>query len=304
MNMNILLFAWCPGGAAYLEALVGAGAAVRGVVTGAQQGDRSPLALACQRLGIPLARTDDVNAADLVAAASASDLLVVAGCARILGAELRAAPRLGAINVHPSLLPAYRGREPLFWALLRGEQEVGVTVHRMTEEVDAGPILVQRRVSVPERATSASLAALVSAEGAGLVPEVLALAEARAPGTPASGPGSHVPPLRAEHGLVDFARTAVEVDRLVRAATGEIAAYTFHRGMRFIVLAGEPVSIDHGELPGCVLALDGDGLLVAAARGAYRAQRFGFLDRVEDARGLAAILGLAAGDRLSANPAF
>jgi methionyl-tRNA formyltransferase len=217
---------------------------------------------------------------------------------------LCAAPRLGALNVHPSLLPAYRGKEPLFWALLRGEHEVGVTVHRMTEEVDAGPILLQRRIEVPDRATSASLAALVDHAGAALVPEILALAEARAPGAPQDGVGSHAPPLRPEHGLVDFARTAVEVDRLVRAATGEIAAYTFHRGVRFLVLEGEPLDVGHAELPGHVLALDDTGLLVAAGRGAYRARRCGFLGRVHHARGLGAALGIAPGDRLSANPAF
>src|SRR5689334_25128816 len=119
--MNIVLFAWCPTSVLYLEALAAAGALPGLVVTGARASARTPLALACERLGVPLERRDDVNAGDLVTRVRAADLLLVAGCARVLGPELCAAPRIGALNFHPSRLPAYRGREPLFWALLRGE---------------------------------------------------------------------------------------------------------------------------------------------------------------------------------------
>ena len=189
---------------------------------------------------------------------------------------------------------------------MRGEPVVGVTVHRLTEEVDAGPILFQREVAVPERATSASLAPLVDAAGAALLPEILALAaEGVLPeGTRAAEAGSHVPPLRPEHGLVDFTRDAVDVDRLVRAAQGEIAAYVFTRGLRIIVLEGEPgEDAPPGALPGRVLAIDGDALVVAASRGAYRARRFLFLDRVHDGPALAAAVGIGPGSELSANPA-
>jgi methionyl-tRNA formyltransferase len=306
--MNIVLFAWCPTSVLYLDALAEAGAAPVLVVTGAGASVRAPLAAACERLGLAMERRDDVNAPDLVARVRAADLLLVAGCARILGPEICAAPRLGALNVHPSLLPAYRGREPLFWALIRGETEVGVTVHHLTEAIDAGPVLFQRAVPVPDRATSASLARLVDAAGAGLVPEILALARAGAlpVGVVTSEPGSHFPPLRPEHGLVDFTRSAVEIDRLVRAAQGEIAPYSFHRGIRFVLLDGEPAPLDPppGALPGRVVGIDGDALLVAAAPGVYRARRFLFLDRLHDGPALAAALGLAPGASLSANPAF
>jgi methionyl-tRNA formyltransferase len=303
--MNIVLLASCQNSVFYLDAAATAG--VAHVVTSAKSPASSPLATACERLGVPLERRDDVNGADLVARARSADLLLVAGWGRILGVELVSAPRLGALNFHPSLLPAYRGREPLFWALLRGEKTVGVSVHRMTEEVDGGAVLFQHEVTVPDRATSASLATLVDQAGAELVAPILALAASGGlpEGTPQVGPGSHFAPLRPEHGLLDFTRDAWEIDRLVRAATGEIAPYAFFRGFRFIVLEGEAMPrAGAAASPGRVIALDGDGMLVAAARGAYRARRFLFLDRVHDAPALAAAIGVNAGDALSANPAF
>ncbi len=305
--MNIVLFAWCPTSVLYFEALAGAGAAPRLVVTGARASPGSPLAAACSRLHVPLERRDDVHAADLAERVSAADLLLVAGCAHVLGPELCAAPRLGALNFHPSRLPAYRGREPLFWALLRGEPIVAITVHRLTAEVDAGPILFQRDVAVPDHATSASLAPLVERAGAERVPGILALAAAGALpcGVLPREPGSRFPPLRPEHGLVDFTRSAVEVDRLVRAARGEIAAYTFIHGFRVIVLEGEPGDAPATVTPpGRVMAIAGDSLVIAAAAGVYRARRFLFVDRVHDGPALAAALGIGEGSRFSANPAF
>jgi methionyl-tRNA formyltransferase len=190
---------------------------------------------------------------------------------------------------------------------VRGEPVVGITVHRLTEEVDAGPVLFQRPVPVPPRATSATLAPIVDREGASLLPEILALAgEGALPeGKLLAGTGSHVPPLRPEHGLLDFTRSAVEIDRLVRAAQGEIAAYAFTQGLRVLFVEGEPgEDPPPGVLPGRVVAIDGDALVVAASRGAYRARRFVFLDRVHDGPALARALSLGPGAAFSASPVF
>jgi methionyl-tRNA formyltransferase len=303
--MNVVLFAWCSTSVLYVEALAAAGAAPRLVVTGPRTAADAPLAQACERLGVSLERRADPNAPDLVARLRALplDLLLVAGCARILGAELLAVPRLGALNFHPSRLPCYRGKEPLFWALCLGETEVAITVHHLTDEVDGGPILLQRPVAVSARATSASLAPLVDAAGAALVPEILALAATGAlpAGTRSGERGSRFPPLRAEHGLLDFTRPAVEIDRLVRAAYGEIAAYTFFEGVRVIVLEGEP-ALDAAGAPGRVLAVGAEGITVAASPGAYRMRRFLFVGRAHDGPALAAALGIAPGAALRASP--
>jgi methionyl-tRNA formyltransferase len=307
--MNVVLFAWCPSSLAYVEALVAAGAPPRLVVTGARCSAAGLLAEACEARGIELAREDEVNAPRLVERLCAlpTDLLLVAGCGRVLGPALLALPRIGALNFHPSLLPRYRGREPLFWALLRGEAEVGITVHHLRAEVDAGPILFQRGVAVPARATSASLAALVDGEGASLVPEILGLAASGAlpEGTLPERPGSHFPPLRAEHGLLDFTRSAAEIERLLRACQGEIPAYCFVRGVRIVVVEGEAERAPlEASVPGRVLSLDDGGLRVTTGDGVIRLTRFVFLHRVIGARALGEQLGLGPGDRLGSSPAF
>jgi len=76
------------------------------------------------------------------------DLLVVAICKNILKADVLGIPKYGAVNVHPSLLPQYRGPSPAFWALYHGEDESGVTIHRMTTKIDQGDIVGQHRFSI------------------------------------------------------------------------------------------------------------------------------------------------------------
>lgn len=326
----------------YIDALAAAGVPPRLVVTGAAARSAA-LSRACDRFGIPLEHCADVNDPAFVARVSAlaPDLLFVAGCSHILGDALLRVPRLGAVNFHPSRLPFDRGREPLFWAILRGQRQAGITAHRMTAAVDAGPILLQRAVAVPERATSASLALLVDHEGASLAVELLVMAQGGGlpEGWLPASPGSHVPPLRAEHGLVDWARSAEDLDRLVRACVGEIPAYTFYAGMKLKLLeaavhaAAPPASArpdGHSsgsarperrgsretrearetgpseELgrPGTVLGVEGDALVIAAAEGALAVRRWLFMDRGHSGAELFAALDLEVGARLAANPAF
>jgi len=330
--VNVILFAWCPSAGPYIDALPASGGALRLVVTGVRGSAAAALAPACERAGVELVRCPDVNDASFIQRIESHRpaLLLVAGCSQILGRALRDAAGLGAVNLHPSLLPSYSGKEPLFWALLRGEPRVGITAHVMTDALDAGPILLQREVPVPPRATSASLAEDVDREGAALLPDLLAMArrgallDARAPEPGASPeipgaepldprwPASHFPALRPEHGLLDWARSAVELDRLVRACAGEIHAYTFFRGMRLVLLEAEPIDAPPALSPAAaalspgaaVLGMDRGALLVAAQQGALWTRRWLFMGRVHSGEELAASLDIRAGARLTSSPAF
>ncbi|MBI2320612.1 MAG: hypothetical protein HYU88_00550, partial [Chloroflexi bacterium] len=101
---------------------------------------------------IPVLHVADLAAPAAVAALSdyRPDVIAVACFPRRLPPAVLALPRLGALNVHPSLLPAGRGPAPLFWAFRLGERRTGVTVHLMTDELDAGDILLQEALEVPE----------------------------------------------------------------------------------------------------------------------------------------------------------
>jgi methionyl-tRNA formyltransferase len=97
-------------------------------------------------------RVDRVGLAKL-----APDLLISAGHPHFIPASVRAAARLAAVGVHPSLLPRYRGSWPLWWALRNGEREVGASLFHLADRIDAGPVIAQRRVAVGRRDTFASL---------------------------------------------------------------------------------------------------------------------------------------------------
>lgn len=99
--------------------------------------------------GIPVRRVFDVNAASFVHWLMGQNLdLIVSQAPDVLKPPLLHAARIGCLNKHASLLPRYRGLHPVFWALLKGEREVGVTFHLLNERIDAGPIVLQRRLDV------------------------------------------------------------------------------------------------------------------------------------------------------------
>ena len=104
---------------------------------------------------------------------SATDLLLSAAHPYFIDAALRAIPRLGAVGLHPSLLPRYRGSYPLWWALRDGEPEAGLTLFHLVDEIDAGPILGQRRVPIAPGDTFASLYARVVREAPPLLDGLL-----------------------------------------------------------------------------------------------------------------------------------
>lgn len=109
------------------------------------------------------------------------DLLCIACFPRRLPASLLTLPRLGAVNLHPSLLPALRGPEPLFWVFREGLRETGVSVHLVEERLDAGPIVAQERISVPDGISYAELERRCAEHGAQLlVRAVQALAQGTA----------------------------------------------------------------------------------------------------------------------------
>jgi UDP-4-amino-4-deoxy-L-arabinose formyltransferase / UDP-glucuronic acid dehydrogenase (UDP-4-keto-hexauronic acid decarboxylating) len=306
--MRPVLFGWCRTARLYLEALERAGARPALVVTGPDAPAAAPLSSACADLGVRLERRADVNDESFVRELEAAgvDLLLVTGWPRVLGERVLSVARVAAVNVHPSMLPHYRGRDPLFWAILRGEREVGVTLHRMTEAIDAGPILSQRRVAVPDDATSETLAAAVDREGAALIPDLVArVREDTLPkGTLAEDPGSYFPPVRSEHGLLDWTASAELLERLVRACAGIAQAHCFFRGMKLIALEARAVDVPSDAPSGAVLAVDDAAIVIAASEQALSVTRWLFLERVHRGGELARRIGLEIGSRLSHNPAL
>lgn len=157
-----------------------------------------------------------------------------------------------AVNVHPSLLPRWRGADPVAHAILAGDAETGVCLMEGTAEMDAGPVVSLMRTPVPPDATTGELEARLASEGARLLEERLGpyLAGRMRP-QPQSGEVTWAPKLDPRRGELDFARPAEELARVVRAYAPDPGAFTTFRGQRLRVLrasveGGSPQ--EHGTL--------------------------------------------------------
>jgi len=171
--------------------------------------------------GIPVITPEDPNDPAVVAelAALAPDFLFSFYYRQMLKAPLLALPRAGAWNMHGSLLPRYRGRVPVNWAIIHGERETGATLHRMLEKPDAGGILAQQAVPILPDDTAAdvfhkvTLAAEMALDS--VLPELLAGRALERPQDLATG--SYFGGRKAEDGRIDWTRPAAEVHNLIRA---------------------------------------------------------------------------------------
>lgn len=229
------------------------------------------------RRGIPVFQPEKARHPDAVAriAAEAPDLIVVVAYGHILPKSILAIPRIGCVNVHASLLPRYRGAAPINWAVARGETVTGITIMRMDEGMDTGPMLHAREMPIGEEDTAETMFAKLSILGAEALREALRrLQEGALDETPQDAAlATYAPLLTKEHGRIDWSRPAGEIRNLVRGMTPWPSAFALHAGKTLKVLS--PVlaaeSGPAGE-PGEIVALGRDGVSVACGKGVLRLQ--------------------------------
>ncbi|WP_026423032.1 methionyl-tRNA formyltransferase [Actinokineospora inagensis] len=188
-------------------------------------------------------------------------------------------PAKGTLNVHDALLPAYAGFSPLIWALINGEEEVGVTAHMMDETLDAGPIVEQRAVPVGPRDTSADLFEKTLALFGPITIDGLAAIEAGKEFTAQDRSKASFFHKRAEEDLrIDWAWSAEELDRLVRAQSAPYpSAFCFHRGKRLEIVTARVSEAKYGGTPGRVFYREGDGVAIVAGHDARRGRNHALL---------------------------
>jgi methionyl-tRNA formyltransferase len=197
--------------------------------------------------------------------ALAVDVAVVVAYGKILPPEVLAAPRLGCVNVHASLLPKYRGAAPIQWSLIRGERETGVTLMQMDAGMDTGPMLLKQAIPIDERVTAGELAERLAPVGAALLREGLPryLRGELVPEPQDNAQATMAPMLDKNTGRLDtarFAEGARRVRDLVRGCDPWPTAFTTLDGQALKLFDAKVVS-GRGE-PGVVLGADRDGLLV------------------------------------------
>lgn len=243
-----------------------------------------PVKRVAEEAGVPVLQPRSARAPEVTDAlrATGADLGVVVAYGKILPrAVLDAFPR-GCVNVHASLLPAYRGAAPIQWSIIRGEQETGITIMRLDEGMDTGPMLMTRREPIRDDDTAGSLAIRLAEIGAEALVEALQQIEAGSAVETAQDPelATYAPLLTKAHGHVDWSAEARVVRDLVRGADPWPGAAT--------TLAGEPLKLygassaaENGKnghvavgpdaaAAGQVLAVDDRGVVVACGKGAVR----------------------------------
>src|SRR5215472_183537 len=181
----------------------------------------SEVALVAERYNIPTLKPARIKTAAFVAELKsfAADLLVVAGYGRILPNDVLAAARIMPINVHTSLLPKFRGASPVEGAILAGEPESGVTIMRVTERMDAGPILLQRKIPLAPDDTQGSLKAkLAELGGFALLDSLTLLRRGELTETEQDeNLATYTSPITKEHAVIDWEADAGRIERMVRA---------------------------------------------------------------------------------------
>jgi methionyl-tRNA formyltransferase len=208
-------------------------------------------------------------------AAWSADLMVVVAYGLLLPGAVLGAPRLGCINIHASLLPRWRGAAPIQRAILAGDHATGVTIMQMDVGLDTGPMLLTKETAIHDWETAASLHDRLSQLGAHALIEALEGVETgalSAHAQPAEGV-THAPKIRKEEALIDWSRTAIELDRQVRAFNPRPVAETRWQGQQLRVWEATPLNATPDAAPGAVIASSDDGVDVATGAGVLRLTR-------------------------------
>lgn len=197
---------------------------------------------------------------------------VVVAYGLILPVAVHKAPERGCLNIHASLLPRWRGAAPVQAALLAGDAETGVTIMRIDDGLDTGPMLLREAVPIGPRTTAPALFEMLASLGAALVLRALAENPQAVP-QPAEG-ATHAAKLSRDDGRLDFTRDAAALDRQVRAMMPWPGTFATFGGEVLKVIEAEPVELQAGDARGGAAGqvLD-SGFTVACGSGALRLLR-------------------------------
>ncbi len=229
---------------------------------------------AALRHGLPVEQPASMRDAEAQGrfAGFACDLLVVTAFGQILPAAVLDAPRLGAINVHASLLPRWRGAAPIQRALMAGDTTTGVTIMRIVERLDAGPMLLSRSLPIEADDTGGSLHDKLALLGGEALHAALdALVAGTATETPQDeGAVTYAKKIDRADRPLDWSRSADELDRQVRALSPSPMASTELGGLPVNIVAAQPLQLPQSAPPGSLLHCAEDGIVLACADGALR----------------------------------
>ncbi|MEN6490169.1 MAG: methionyl-tRNA formyltransferase [Smithella sp.] len=197
------------------------------------------------------------------------EMVVVAAYGQILPREIIDFPLLKCLNIHPSLLPKYRGAAPINWAIIRGEIKTGVTIMKMDEGMDSGDIILQQETLINADENFGRLHDRLAVQGASLLIEAIDLISAgtASPTVQDASAVTFAPRLKKENGQINWNSGAEDIVNLIRGLSPAPAAYTYLSGqlLKIFAASGERGSVK--DSPGKIGAKTNSGLPVAAADG-------------------------------------
>lgn len=200
------------------------------------------------------------------------DMIVVVSYGKFLPKSILAIPKFGCINVHPSLLPQYRGSAPIQWAIINGDKTTGTTIMRMNEKMDAGDIILQKEVEIGENETTGELWNRLSTISSELLLEAVKKIENGTASYTKQGENYTIAPmLTKDMAKIDWnQKTALEIKNLIRGLNPFMGAYSNLGQKKIKFWKAEIVQeVEKAENPGTVLVSDAKkGLLIQAKEGA------------------------------------
>lgn len=225
--------------------------------------------VASETLGLPVVQVASLReiAARAPLVAWRPDAFVVAAFGLILGRKTLAIPRIAAINVHASLLPAYRGASPIATAIACGERETGVSLMRMDPGLDTGPVFARHAVAITARDTTTTLSATIAQLGARMLEQHLSgILTGDITPVAQSGPATVARPLTKADGWLDWSRPAHELELLVRAMIPWPRAWTTTPGGTQLLVLAAAARPPLDDPPGTVACVD-QSLRIACGEG-------------------------------------
>lgn len=232
---------------------------------------QTEIKLFSQSAGLTVYQPEKVNAPEAAGFLKkyGPDLFVVMAYGQILSQELLDIPRIMPLNVHASLLPLYRGASPINRAIINGETETGVTVIKMSANMDAGPVILQKKTSIGNEDTAVTLENKLSSLSAQALLEALDLIANNnyvlAPQDESKA--TFAPKLKKEDGLIDWNKRAADIYNLVRGCLGWPNAYTYYNGKLLKIYKAKVTGLSGQRSAGEITDISKEGITVATQEG-------------------------------------
>ncbi len=271
----------------HLSALLEAGLDIQGVLTRpdkpsgrGQKQQASPVKILAESKGLPVYQPKtlkDQAAEDLIKSFEA-DVIVDVAYGVIMPKNILDIPKFGFVNVHPSLLPRWRGPAPIQHALLSGDKDTGVTIMQLDEGVDTGPIFLQKTYHMQPNETSASLHECLAKLGSNALITVLQqLEKGEIAATEQSHAGAcYAPKIEKSMAGIHWSHPAFEIERMIRAFDDWPVAFSTIGETVIRIWEANPISNYTSEAPGTIIRVISEGIDVATGDGVLRIQRMQF----------------------------